>query len=203
VIERGLIEKIRSELPELPDQKRDRFVKDFGLSRADAGVVTASKSMAAFLEQAVQLGDASLGKIVANLLTGETSRLLNEEGIDIAASVFRPKQFAELAKLVNDKTVSATAAKQIIAILHAEGKDGTGDVNAIVDREGLKQVNDLSALEPVIDRIIASNPKQVEEFRSGKEKILGFFVGQAMKATQGKANPAMLQDLVLKKLKGE
>jgi aspartyl-tRNA(Asn)/glutamyl-tRNA(Gln) amidotransferase subunit B len=103
-----------------------------------------------------------------------------------------------LAKLISDKTISVTAAKQIIGILYAEG----GDVGSIVDREGLKQVSDTSALEPIIDQIIQANPKQAEDFRAGKDKLLGFFVGQVMKATGGKANPSMLQDLVLKKLKG-
>lgn len=196
VIEREWIESFRKQLPELPDQKRDRFMKEFGLSKYDAGVITSSKSMAQFFETAIQGG--ANGKTVANLLTGEASRLLNEAAQDIQASRFEPAHFRDLATLIQDKTISVTAAKQILAILFAEG----GDVAHIVEKQGLKQVSDTSALEPIIDQIIAANPKQVEEFRSGKEKLLGFFVGQAMKATGGKANPSMLQDLVIKKLKG-
>lgn len=196
VIEREWIESFRKQLPELPDQKRDRFMKEFGLSKYDAGVITSSKSMAQFFETAIQGG--ANGKTVANLLTGEASRLLNEAAQDIQASRFEPAHFRDLATLIQDKTISVTAAKQILAILFAEG----GDVAQIVEKQGLKQVSDTSALEPIIDQIIAANPKQVEEFRSGKEKLLGFFVGQAMKATGGKANPSMLQDLVIKKLKG-
>jgi len=197
------IEKMRAELPELPDQKRDRFMNEFGLNRYDAGQITSSKAMAVFFESSVTAAGASHGKVIANLLAGETTRLLNEAGVEIAATAFQPRHFADLAKLISEKTISATAAKQIIGILHSAGSAVAADVNEIVEREGMKQVNDLSALEPIIDGIIAANPKQVEEFRAGKEKLLGFFVGQAMKATQGKANPAMLQELVSKKLKGE
>jgi aspartyl-tRNA(Asn)/glutamyl-tRNA(Gln) amidotransferase subunit B len=198
VIEQSQVDALRAALPELPDQKRDRYVKDFGLSRYDAGVLTSVSSLSRFFEEAVSGAGAGLAKGLANLLTGEAARLINEAGIEIGASKFVPVHFSDLAHFVGDKTISATAAKQIIGILFAEG----GSVSAIIDREGLKQVSDLSALEPVIDQILAANPKQLEEFRSGKEKLLGFFVGQAMKATQGKANPGLLQELVLKKLKG-
>ncbi len=198
VIEQSQVDALRAGLPELPDQKRDRYVKDFGLSRYDAGVLTSVSSLSRFFEEAVNGAGSALAKGLANLLTGEAARLINEAGIEIGASKFLPAHFSDLARFVADKTISVTAAKQIIGILFAEG----GAVGAIIDREGLKQVSDLSALEPVIDQILASNPKQLEEFRSGKEKLLGFFVGQAMKATQGKANPGLLQELVLKKLKG-
>ena len=205
MIEDSYIEAIRKSLPELPDQKRDRFMKSFGLSKYDAEAITAGKSMADFFEETVKLiselavaADVG-GKSAANLLTGEASRLVNEAGLEISTSRFKPIHFAHLVKMIQDKVISATAAKQIISVLFQEG----GDVDAIVEKLGLKQVNDTSALEPIIDQLIANNPKQVEEFRSGKEKVLGFFVGQAMKATQGKANPAMLQELVVKKLKGE
>jgi aspartyl-tRNA(Asn)/glutamyl-tRNA(Gln) amidotransferase subunit B len=198
VIEQSQVDALRAGLPELPDQKRDRYVKDFGLSRYDAGVLTSVSSLSRFFEEAVNGAGSALAKGLANLLTGEAARLINEAGIEIGASKFLPAHFSDLARFVADKTISVTAAKQIIGILFAEG----GAVGAIIDREGLKQVSDLSALEPVIDQILAANPKQLEEFRSGKEKLLGFFVGQAMKATQGKANPGLLQELVLKKLKG-
>jgi len=198
VIEQSQVDALRAGLPELPDQKRDRYVKDFGLSRYDAGVLTSVSSLSRFFEEAVNGDGSALAKGIAYLLTGVAARLFNEAGIEIGASKFLPAHFSDLARFVADKTISVTAAKQIIGILFAEG----GAVGAIIDREGLKQVSDLSALEPVIDQILASNPKQLEEFRSGKEKLLGFFVGQAMKATQGKANPGLLQELVLKKLKG-
>ncbi len=205
VIDPDYIEALRETLPELPDQKRDRFVKDFGLNKYDATILTSDKPLAEFFEAALKvlpvLGiSAELGgaKSLANLLTGEVSRLLKESEQEIHSSHFKVEQFAALVGLLHDKKISSTAAKQVIAILFAEG----GKVDEIVAREGLTQVSDVSTLEPVIDQIIAANPKQVEEFRSGKEKIIGFFVGQAMKATQGKANPALLQEIVLKKLKG-
>lgn len=198
VIEQASVDAIRAALPELPDQTRDRYVREFSLSRYDAGLVSSNRALATFFEAAVALSGPLNAKSIANLLIGEVSRLLNEANFELSGSKFRPQHFSDLAILIADKTISVTAAKQIVAILFSEG----GDVGAIVDREGLKQVSDLSALEPLIDQILQNNPKQLEEFRSGKDKLLGFFVGQAMKATQGKANPALLQELVIKKLKG-
>ncbi len=199
VIESAQVDSIRASLPELPDQMRDRFVREFGITRYDAGLITSSKSLARFFEESVSVeGGNALAKTVVNLLNGEVSRLLNESGKNISDTAFLPEHFFELARLVSDQTISATAAKQIVSVLFEKG----GKVSEIVDRMGLKQMNDSSALEQVIDQIIQNHPKQVEEFRSGKDKVVGFFVGQAMKATQGKANPAMLQDLVIKKLKG-
>jgi aspartyl-tRNA(Asn)/glutamyl-tRNA(Gln) amidotransferase subunit B len=198
ILDTEFVESIRNSLPELPDQIRDRFIREFGLTRYDAALITASKSLSRFFEESVSEDDGkTLAKSVANLLTGEVSRLLNESGMSIQESRFKPEQFSELARLIGNQSISVTAAKQVIGILWTEG----GDVNAVVEREGLKQVNDLSALDPIIEKIIQDHPKQAEEFRSGKDKLIGFFVGQAMKATAGKANPAMLQELVLKKLK--
>ncbi len=199
VLESSQVESIRASLPELPDQMRDRFMKEYALTRYDAGLITSNQSIARFFEESVSIADGrSLAKTVANLLIGEAGRLLNEAAVSIVESKFRPEHFSDLARLILDKTISVTAAKQVVIILWQEG----GEVSLIVDREGLRQVNDLSALEPIIQKIIDDNPKQVEEFRAGKDKVIGFFVGQAMKATQGKANPAMLQELVIQKLKG-
>ncbi len=198
IIEQATVDKIRASLPELPDEMRDRYVKTYGLNRYDASQITSSRAIASFFEDAIRASDPSAAKGIANLLNGEAIRLLNDASIDLSASCFKSEQFAEIGKLLVEKTISSTAAKQIVGVLFNEG----GDVSAIVEKLGLRQVNDLSALEPVIDQIIAANPKQVEEFRAGKEKVLGFFVGQAMKATQGKANPAMLQEMVIRKLKG-
>ena len=201
VLDAGYVESIRQSLPELPDDMRDRFVNEYGITRYDAGVLVSQKSLARFFEESVSVeGGDCLAKTVANLLIGEAARLLNDSGMDINSSRFMPEHFTELAKLISEKTISVTAAKQVIGILWVEGGTKSA-VSDIVDREGLKQVNDLSALEPIIAKIILDNPKQAEEFRAGKDKLIGFFVGQAMKATQGKANPAMLQELVLKKLK--
>lgn len=195
VVEQALIDRLRGELPELPDAKRDRFVQSYGITRYDATLLAGSRTLSQFFEEAAKNGVA---KTIANLLNGEVTRLLNEANQEMGSTNFKPVHFADLSKVVADKTISSSAAKQIIGLLYQHG----GDVAAIIDKEGLRQVSDTAALEPLIDQIIAANPKQAEEYRAGKEKVLGFFVGQAMKATQGKANPSLLQELVIKKLKG-
>jgi aspartyl-tRNA(Asn)/glutamyl-tRNA(Gln) amidotransferase subunit B len=191
LIDQSQIDSLRASLPELPDQMRDRFMKEYGIKKYDAALLSESKNLSVFFEQAVSGASESkdAGKTIANFL--------NSSSVDVLTSALKPKHFSDLAKFIANQSISITAAKQVLAILFTEG----GEVATIIDREGLKQVSDLSALEPIIEKIIKDNPKQAEEFRSGKEKILGFFVGQAMKATQGKANPGMLQDLVIKKLK--
>lgn len=196
VIRPETVDAIRRSLPELPDQKRDRYIRDHGLSRADAMTISASEALSACFEASVELAGSACARTIAHLLIGEVSRILNEEGVDLAGSRFTPERLADLARAIQDQTVSATAAKQVMVLLHREG----GQVLKIIEREGLRQVSDLSALEPVIDQILAANPKQVEEYRSGKEKLIGFFVGQAMKATRGKANPALLQEWMVRKL---
>jgi aspartyl-tRNA(Asn)/glutamyl-tRNA(Gln) amidotransferase subunit B len=200
VLKPETIEAIRSALPELPDQRRERYIRDFGLRRYDAILLTSDSHWGSLFEKSVALGGREVAKHIANLMIGEGMRLHSEaqSDPDRMNAGFEPACFSDLARAVAGQTLSVTAAKQVLAIAFREG----GDVASIIDREGLRQVSDLSALEPVIDEIISKNPKQVEEYRSGKEKVLGFFVGQAMKATQGKANPAMLQDLVIRKLKG-
>jgi aspartyl-tRNA(Asn)/glutamyl-tRNA(Gln) amidotransferase subunit B len=199
-IDPAWIENLRGTLPELPDQKKSRYIGELGLSAYDAGVLTSSKSLALFFEHTLQeLGAAGKGaaKPVANQLTGEVARLLNEEGIEIHQSKLTPKHIAEVVKLVQDQVISSTGAKQVLGTVWK-----TGDaIGAIVEREGLKQVSDLSALEPIIAKVIADNPQQAAEFRGGKEKLLGFFVGQVMKQSGGKANPALLGDLIKTKLK--
>ncbi len=190
------IEDIRMTMPELPQAKKARFVAQLGLSSYDAGVLTSSPSLAQFFEDTVKLGAAA--KPAANLMGGEVARLLNEEAIDITASKLTPQHLADVVALSQAQAISSTAAKQVIASAWK-----TGDaVATIVDREGLKQVSDTSALEPIIAKVIEANAGQAAEFRAGKDKLLGFFVGQVMKASGGKANPAMLQDLIRKKLMG-
>lgn len=198
LISEATIQKIKASLPELPDQKRDRLVTHYSLSRYDSAQLVNTNGLAQFFEETVLASGVDTAKSVANLLSGEVTRLLNESAIEIKNSKLKATEFATLAKLIADKVISVSGAKQIIAILFASG----GDVDSIVKKEGLKQISDLSTLEPLIDQILQANPKQLEDYRAGKDKLLGFFVGQAMKATQGKANPALLQELVIKKLKG-
>lgn len=201
-LEQAWVDQIKGALPELPEQKKARYGKVYGLSEYDAGVLTASKSMTSFFEAAVEdltgqgMVPREAAKPVANILTGEVARRLNEAGIDISESRLQPAHVAAVASLQTKSVISSTGAKQAIVVAM-----DTGDsIEAIVDREGLKQVSDLSALEPVVEKIIAAHPEQVAEYRAGKEKLIGFFVGQVMKQTGGKANPKMLQDLVKSKL---
>ncbi len=197
VIDEAWVRKIESNLPELPEQKKSRLISDLGLSAYDAGVLTASKTLAQFFDDVVQkLGSPALAKPAANWVTGEVSRLINEQGIDIQQSRIRPEHIADLVRFVHDQVLSSTGAKQVLGIVWTSGDS----VDAIVEREGLKQVSDVGALDPIIQKVIDSNAKQAAEFRSGKEKLLGFFVGQVMKETGGKANPALLGELVKKKL---
>jgi aspartyl-tRNA(Asn)/glutamyl-tRNA(Gln) amidotransferase subunit B len=189
-------------LPELPEQKKARLIAEFGLSPQDASALTSSKSLAGFFEETVTLvsGDKKqAAKSAANFLTGEITRLANDAGIDISQGKLSARHLADLVRLVLDSVVSSTGAKQVIGAVWKTGES----VEAIVEREGLKQVSDLGSIEPAVDKIIAANPDNVAAYRGGKEKLLGFFVGQVMKETGGKANPALIQELVKKKLKGE
>ncbi len=196
------IEKLRQSLPELPEQKLNRLMKELGLSAYDAGVLTSSKPLAQFFEQVIQSLEQSgmdakvAAKPSANLITGEVARLLNEESIEINQSRLKPSHIADLVRLLQTQVLSSTAAKQVIVVIWKTGEA----VMSVVDREGLKQVSDTGALEPAINQVIAAFPGQVAEYRSGKEKLLGFFVGQVMKETGGKANPGMLGELLKKKL---
>ncbi|MCM0606751.1 MAG: Asp-tRNA(Asn)/Glu-tRNA(Gln) amidotransferase subunit GatB [Xanthomonadaceae bacterium] len=200
ILKKAQIESIRGSLPELPQAKRDRFISLYDLSKYDATVLTQDKKLSEYYEESLGgIGNSKeLGKKVANLITSELARLLNDADLDITGSKVSAKQIREIAKLLSDDSVSFSMAKQIITILWTEG----GDVSSVVEKHGFKQMSDTSSLEPIIDKIIAENEKNVQDYRAGKEKLIGFFVGQAMKATGGKANPGMLQDLVKKKLKG-
>jgi aspartyl-tRNA(Asn)/glutamyl-tRNA(Gln) amidotransferase subunit B len=196
------IEDLRKTLPELPEQKRNRMVNEYGLSPYDAGVLTGSRSLAGYFEQVLEelmksgMDSKSSAKPASNWISGELMRLLNEEGIEIEQSKLKPSHMADVVRLVINQVLSSTGAKQVIAIVWKSGES----VQSVVDREGLQQVNNLSALDPIINKMIAAFPGQVAEYRSGKEKLLGFFVGQIMQETGGKANPALLGEVLKKKL---
>jgi len=196
------IDRVKLEMPELPRQKRERYVKEYALSPYDAGVITASSGIAAAFDAAVTLATSKgftkiqLAKPISNLITGEIARLLKESSIEFSDSKIKAQHLVDVATLTFNNTISSTGAKAAIAVAW-----NTGDaIDAIVEKEGLKQVSDTGALEKAIDQVIAANPGQVAEFKSGKDKLMGFFVGQAMKATGGKANPGMLQEILKKKL---
>ena len=196
------VEKIRLNLPELPEQKRSRLVNELGLSPYDAGVLTGSKVLIEFFDKVIEcLGRAGMAakvaaKPAANWMTGEVARLTNESGMEVDQSKLSPQHVADVVRLVQTQVLSSTGAKQVLPIAWETGEA----IEAIVEREGLKQVNDVSALETAIDKVIANSTSQVAEYRSGKDKLFGFFVGKVMKETGGKANPVVLNELLKKKL---
>jgi aspartyl-tRNA(Asn)/glutamyl-tRNA(Gln) amidotransferase subunit B len=196
-IDEALIESVRAALPELPDEKAARFVRDFGLSDYDAGVLTASRELADYYETVV----ARLGgqpKLAANWVMGELSGALNRDNLDVAQSRVGAEALAGLLGRIVDDTISGKIAKDVFEAMWTEGREA----DAIIEAKGLRQITDTSAIEQAIDAVMARNPQQLAEYRSGKDKLFGFFVGQVMKATQGKANPAQLNELLRRKLGG-
>ena len=189
------VREVQVTLPELPEAKRARFMKEYGLNAYDAGVLTASREMADYYEQVVRESKAD-PKTAANWVTGELSAFLNRDNKDITASPVSAAMMAGLLKRLVDHTISGKIAKEVF-----EGMwTGEGDADAVITKKGLKQITDTGAIEKVIDEIIAKNPRQLEQYRAGKEALFGYFVGQVMKATQGKANPAQVNELLKKKL---
>jgi aspartyl-tRNA(Asn)/glutamyl-tRNA(Gln) amidotransferase subunit B len=197
-IDEPFIEAVRTTLPELPDQKAARFAKDFGLSAYDAGVLSASRELGAYFEAVVADLNAAQAKLAANWVMGELSSALNRDNVDIENSKVNPPQLTALLRRIVDETISGKIAKEVFEAMWTEGKPA----DAIIEAKGLRQITDSGAIEGVIDAVIAANPKQLADYRSGKDKLFGFFVGQVMKATGGKANPAQLNDLLKVKLGG-
>ena len=195
VIEDSFIEAVRASLPELPDDKALRFQQQHGLSPYDAGVLTASAEMAAFYESVVALVPSD-PKLVANTVMGDFSASLNKDNLDIGNSRVSAAQLGVLVSRIVDNTISGKIAKEVFEAMWAEGLEA----DAVIESRGLRQITDAGAIGAVIDAIMAANPKQLADYRSGKDKLFGFFVGQAMKATDGKANPALLNDLLKEKL---
>jgi len=197
-IDEKFIEAVRLTLPELPDQKAARFAKDFGLSAYDAGVLSASRELGAYFEAVVAGLKAGHAKLAANWVMGELSSALNRDNVDIEHSRVNPVQLIGLLNRIVDETISGKIAKDVFEAMWSEGKPA----DAIIEAKGLRQITDAGAIEGVIDAVMAANPKQLADYRSGKDKLFGFFVGQVMKATEGKANPAQLNELLKKKLGG-
>jgi aspartyl-tRNA(Asn)/glutamyl-tRNA(Gln) amidotransferase subunit B len=197
-IDEDFIATVRATLPELPDEKTARFARDLGLSVYDAGVLSASRDLGAYFEAVVaDLGTAH-AKLAANWVMGELSSALNRDNVDITASRVSPPALRGLLARIVDATISGKIAKDVFEAMWEEGQ-GADD---IIEKRGLKQITDSGAIEGVIDAVIAANPKQLADYRAGKDKLFGFFVGQVMKATEGKANPAQLNDLLKAKLGG-
>ena len=189
------IEDVRRTLPELPDEKAARFSRQYGLSEYDAGVLTASRELAAYYEEVAREVPGE-PKLAANWVMGELAAALNRDGLEIEASRLGAAQLAGLLKRIADTTISGKIAKEVFEALWTSGRDA----DAIIEEKGLKQITDSSAIERVIEEVMAKNPGQLADYRSGKDKLFGFFVGQVMKATQGKANPAQVNELLKRKL---
>ena len=196
VIDEEFIAATGAGLPELPDAKKQRLMSQYGLSAYDASVLTASRELGAYYEETV----AALGgepKLCANWVMGDLAGFLNKDGKDIAQSPVSAAQLAGLLRRIQDRTISGKIAKEVFEALWA----GEGDTDAIIEKRGLKQITDTSAIEKVIDDVIAANPDQLAQYRAGKDKLFGFFVGQVMKLSKGKANPQQVNDLLAQKLK--
>ena len=197
IIDEETIEAVRATLPELPDARQQRFVSEHGLSDYDAEVLTSSRELADFYE-AVVVAAGGETKICANWVMVDLTGALNKASQELSESPVSTEQLGGLVKRIADKTISGKIAKQVFEAMWA----GEGDADSIIESKGLKQVTDTGAIEKVVDEIIANNPQQVEQYRSGKDKVFGFFVGQVMKVMQGKANPAQVNELLKEKLKG-
>jgi aspartyl-tRNA(Asn)/glutamyl-tRNA(Gln) amidotransferase subunit B len=195
VLDSDWVARLRAELPELPDTKRARFVSAYGLSPDDAGVLVAEKETAQFFERVAAGRDA---KTAANWVMGDLFGALNRLGVGIEQSPISAEQLGSLIDLIADRTISVRLAKDVFAEMVASG----ADPGAVVEAKGLRQVTDSGAIEAAIDAVLASQADKVTEYRAGRDKLYGFFVGQIMRATEGKANPALVNELLRKKLSG-
>ena len=195
VIGTETIAAIRAALPELPDARRHRFVDQYGLAPDLADQLTASRAVADYFE-AVQASAGGDARISANWITGELTAHLNRDQVEIDASPVTPGMLAGLLARIDDETVSGTGAKEVLAAMW----DGEGDADGIIASRGLRQMSDSGALEEAVDKVLAENPDQVEQYRAGKTKVMGFLVGQVMKASGGKANPKRVSELMKRRL---
>lgn len=197
IIDQVTINEIKATLPELPNEKRDRFVNELGLSLYDASVLTSSRELATYFESLLAATGGKDPKQCANWVIGDVSGALNKANLDISESPVSAEQLASVLNRISDNTISGKIAKTVFEALWAgEGKDA----DEIIESKGLKQVTDTGAIEAMVDEVLANNPDQVQQYRDGKEQLIGFFVGQIMKASKGKANPAQVNELLQKKL---
>jgi aspartyl-tRNA(Asn)/glutamyl-tRNA(Gln) amidotransferase subunit B len=199
VIDDAWIERVKAELPELPEAMRARFATQYGLPAYDAAALTASRGLAAYYEDAVRaLGgaDAGTAKLVANWVQGEVAAALNKAELDIAAAPVPARALAGLLTRIRDGTISGKIAKDVFDAMWS----GEGAADAIIERKGLKQISDEGAIATIVDDVIAANPAIVAEFKAGREKAFNSLVGKAMAATKGKANPAQVNAILRQKL---
>jgi len=191
------IAQIRAALPELPEQKKQRYIDDLGLSDYNAELLTANRDTAVYFEAAYAEGDSATGAQLANWILGDLAGALNRAGLDTVDSPISPPMLAGLVARIADNTISGKIAKQVFDAMW----QGEGGADDIIETRGLRQITDSGAIETLIDEVIAANPEQVEQFRAGKDKVLGFFVGQVMKQSRGKANPGQVNTILRDKLK--
>ncbi len=194
VVENDFIESIKNELPELPEAKKLRFISEYQLPEYDAALLTETKEMADYYESVVQ--HCSDYKLASNWVMSEIIRILNDRKISIVDFPLSPEQIAELLNMVVTEKISLKIAKTVYEEMLATNRSA----EAIVSEKGLVQISDTSELAKIIEEILSKNPKQVEEYKGGKDKVLGFFVGQVMRATKGQANPALVNKILKEKL---
>jgi aspartyl-tRNA(Asn)/glutamyl-tRNA(Gln) amidotransferase subunit B len=194
IVESSWVEALRQSLPEMPDARQKKYVDKWGLPAYDAAVITASKHMADFFEAVMEKYDDA--KIVSNWLMGEISRHLNAEGLEITDTKLTPDHLTALIKLQDEGTISGTIAKTVLKEMFESGKMP----DEIVEEKGLIQITDEAAIAALVDEVIANNPKPVADYQSGNKKAIGFLVGQVMKLSKGKANPALVNKLLQEKL---
>jgi len=194
-INHTLISELMKELPELPDEKRQRFMEEYALGHSDAAALTSSHELADYYE-ATTTAAGEEPKLSANWVTGELAAALNRESTEINKSPVSAQMMGGLIKRIADQTISGKIAKQVFEAMW----QGEGNADTVIEAKGLKQITDSGAIEKIVDEIVTANPGQAEQYRSGKDKLFGFFVGQVMKATQGKANPQQVNALLKKRL---
>lgn len=194
-IEPAMIEAAKKTMPELPWEKRDRMMASYGLSQYDADILTAEIALSDYYEAAVKATKAE-AKMVANWVNGELAAMLNKEQLSITDSPINSDALAQLLSRIHDETISGKIAKSVFEKMW----QGQGSADEIIAQEGLKQITDTSAIDQIIDQVIAANPKQLEDYRSGKDKLFGFFVGQVMKLSKGQANPEQVNQRLKEKL---
>jgi aspartyl-tRNA(Asn)/glutamyl-tRNA(Gln) amidotransferase subunit B len=190
------IARIRAALPELPEQKKRRYIDDLGLSDYNAELLTSSRDTAIYFETALTAAP-QLAAQLANWILGDLTGALNKTNIEVTAAPIAPAMLAQLVTRIGDNTISGKIAKEVFEAMW----QGEGSADEIIAARGLKQITDSGAIETLIDEVIAANPEQVAQFRAGKEKVLGFFVGQIMQQSQGKANPGQVNAMLREKLK--
>ena len=193
-LKNDFIEKIKSEIPELPDEKKKRFIDKFNLSSYEANILVSDKETSEYFEKVIKNSDV---KLSTNWITGELFALLNQKDLGISQSPISADNLSKLMNLIKDGTISGKIAKSVFELM----AHGNKDPITIVKSKGLEQQSDPKELEKLIDKVINDSPDKVKEYKSGKEKLFGFFVGQAMKASGGKANPQLINDILKKKLK--